>query len=190
VKLNLKKKRFIRISISIVLVSLIWIILTPILFPGVQAGAEPAAAHKGFQAPDFALETPQGQIISLSDYEEKPVLVFLWASWCSVCKATMPGLQSVYQDYSSRGFEILAVNMTFQDTLSTAESYFQSQGYTYTMLLDRDGSVARDYQMHALPTSVLIDSDGTVLDVVIGSGMSEGFLRARLDEILVSGEGE
>lgn len=176
------KKTFFQIAIPIILLSLLWLILTPYLFPVSQAQAEVSAAHPGFTAPDFTLNTPQDEAQSLSDYQGRPVLVFFWASWCSVCKATMPGLQSVYEEYAPRGFEILAVNVTHQDSLSAALNYFESQGYTYTMLLDRDGAVSQDYQMRALPTSVLIGPDGVVQDVVIGSGMSEGFLRARLDQ--------
>lgn len=184
----MKKKTFIFSALAITILSLVWIILTPIFFPVTQADANTTAAHPGFLAPGFTLQTPQNETLSLSDYEGQPVLVFLWASWCSVCKATMPGLQAVHEAYAPRGFEILAVNTTYQDTLSTAVNYFQSQGYTYPMLLDRDGAISRQYRVHALPTSVLVGPDSTVLDVIIGSGMSEGFLRARLDDILTTAE--
>jgi len=183
----LRKKYFIVIAIALLLLSLSWTIITPILFTPAQAEAETTAPHPGFMAPGFTLQTLQGETHSLEDNRGQPVLVLLWASWCSVCKATMPGLQSVYEAYAPQGFEILAVNTTFQDTQSTAINYFQSQGYTYTMLLDHDGTVARDYQLHALPTSILVAPDGEVLDVIIGSGLSEGYLRARLDSIF-SGE--
>jgi peroxiredoxin len=98
----------------------------------------------------------------------------------------MPGIQTVYSDYAKDGFEILAVNLTHQDTLSAAQTYFVSQGYTYPILLDKDGSTAEAYRVHALPTSVLIGPDGRITDVVIGSGMNEGFLRARLNDLLNS----
>lgn len=177
-------------AIILLALSLTWTILTPVIFPGVQATGQSAAAHPGFLAPDFTLETPEGATLSLSDYQGRPVLVFLWASWCSVCKATMPGLQAVYEDFSDLGFEILAVNMTTQDTPSSAISYFQSQGYTFPMLLDSDGTVARSYQMHALPTSILIDQKGMVIEVTVGSGMNGSVLRARLNQLFTDGEGE
>jgi peroxiredoxin len=179
-----KKKHFIAIALTLLLLSFSWTLLTPALFPPAQAENELTAAHPGFLAPGFTLETPQGQTLSLSDYRGQPVLVFLWASWCSVCKATMPGLQAVYMDYQTRGFEILAVNTTSQDTLSAAVNYFSTQDYTYPFLIDGDGSVSRMYQLHALPTSVLVGPDGIVVDVVIGSGLSEGYLRAELDSLL------
>ncbi|MBG0788277.1 MAG: TlpA family protein disulfide reductase [Anaerolineaceae bacterium] len=185
----MKKQNYLLIASIILLLGITWMLLTPALFPAVQAGST-QAAHAGFQAPDFTLSTPDGQAVTLSDLTGKPVLVFLWASWCSVCKATMPGLEPVYQEYAPQGFEIVAVNMTSQDVASSAISYFHSQGYTYPMLLDPDGAVARQYQMHALPTSVLIGPDGIVQKVVIGAGMNAGELRAWLDEVLNTGQGE
>jgi len=178
------KKFFIGIALAIISFSLVWTLLTPVIFPGVQAESATAAPYPGFMAPDFTLPTLEDETISLVDYGGQPVLVFLWASWCSVCKATMPGLQNVYLDFADRGFEILAVNTTFQDNLSTAVNYFQTQDYSYPFLLDQDGTVSRQYEVHALPTAILVGPDGIVLDVVIGSGMSAGFLRARLDQIL------
>ena len=184
----MNKGSFIAAAAAIILLSLAWVLLTPVLFPGVEAQGTVTAAHPGFAAPGFTLQTFEGETVTLSDHKGQPVLVFLWASWCSVCKATMPGLQEVYEDYAPKGFEILAVNTNFQDTLSAAENYYRDQGYTFPALIDRDGSVSRDYQMHAVPTSVLIDPEGVVVDVVIGSGMSEGYLRAQLDQILTGEE--
>jgi len=184
----LKKRNFFIGATTLTVLSVIWILLTPTIFPRVEGAAQSTAAHPGFTAPDFTLSTPQDQTLSLADFRGQPVLVFFWASWCSVCKATMPGLQAVYQDYQNKGFELLAINTTYQDTLSTAINYYNTQGYSFPFLLDESGSVSKDYQLHALPTSVMIDPQGTITDVIIGSGMSEGFLRSLLDNMLAERE--
>jgi peroxiredoxin len=181
------KQNFIRIAVTVALLSLVWVILTPVFFPNTQTDAAQSAPHRGFYAPAFTLMTPEGETHALADYQNNPVLVFFWASWCSVCKSAMPGLEAVYQDFAPQGFRILAVNTTNQDTLTAAEAYFQSQGYSFTMLLDRDGTAANLYRMRAVPTSVLIDTEGKVTDVIIGSGISEGFLRARLVTLFEKG---
>lgn len=181
----MNKKQFELIAIATSLISLIWIIVTPILFQPAQAESEISAPQSGFLAPDFTLSTPQGETITLSEYRGKPVLIFLWASWCSVCKGIMPDLQAVYESYPSNAFEILAINTTHQDTQLNAENYFTAQEYTYPMLLDKDGAVSRLYQLHGLPTSLLIAPDGLILDRAIGSSMSEGYLRALLNNLLI-----
>jgi peroxiredoxin len=181
------KKSFISVAITLALICLVWIILTPIFFPNTQADAVGTAPHRGFYAPVFSLNTPQGEAHSLSSYQDRPVLIFFWASHCSICKSVMPGLEAVYQDYAQQGFEILAINTTNQDHLSAAEAYFQSQGYTFTMLVDQDGSVSDQYQIHAVPTSVIVNPDGKISDLIIGSGISEGFLRAHLDTLFTKG---
>lgn len=179
----MKKRTFLIIFTAIIIFSFSWILLTPELFPGTSYDPVNAAAHKGFQAPEFTLETLNGEAISLANYDDQPVLVFFWASWCSICKRTMPGLQSVYNDYASLGFEILAVNTTYQDTLSSAANYYTNQGYSFPMLLDRSGDISQTYRLSAVPLSVLINPGGEIFDVIIGSGMSEGYLRAYLDDI-------
>lgn len=181
----MKKKQYLGIAFTLVLLSLAWMFITPILFPGAQADSVQEAPHRGFYAPDFTLSSPQGNAHALSDYQGSPVLVFFWASWCSICRSVMPGLERVYQDFSEQGFTILAVNT--QDVTNAGTNYFKDRGYSYTLLLDNNGLVANQYRMHALPTSVLIGPDGIITDVVIGSGMSEGFLRVRLMDLLAEG---
>lgn len=180
----MSKNTFIGMAISMSLLSLAWVLLTPVLLPAAQADTNITAPHRGFTAPNFSLQTPQGEIISLSDYSGQPVLVFFWASWCSICKRAMPGLQAAYQAFSMDGFEILAVNTTFQDSFPAALEYFQTQDYSFTMLLDLEGEVSRTYRANALPTSILVNGDGTIQDVIIGSGIGEGLIRGWLVQSL------
>jgi peroxiredoxin len=184
----LKKTPFIVLSAAIILVSIAWISFTPILFPSAEDAAKISAPHPGFPAPAFSLETLSGDSISLADFKGQPVLIFFWASWCSVCKRTMPGLQTVYDEFHEQGFEILAVNSTLQDTISSAVSYYEGQQYTFPFLIDPDGIVTRNYQTHALPTSILVNPDGIVVDVVIGSGLSEAYLSSQIIKLLSNSE--
>ena len=180
----MEKKPFIIISAAIILVSIAWISFTPFIFPSAEDTTKISAPHPGFPAPAFNLETLSGDSISLADFKGQPVLIFFWASWCSVCKRTMPGLQSVYEEFHEQGFEILAVNSTLQDTLSSAVSYYEGQQYTFPFLIDPDGIVTKAYQTRALPTSILINPDGIVVDVVIGSGLSEAYLSSQIITLL------
>lgn len=177
------KRQFIGIGIGLAAFGLIWTILTPILFPIPRADAE-SAPFNGFSAPDFNLETPDGENHTLSDHQGSPTLVFFWASWCAICKRAMPDLEEVFQTYRDQGFNILAVNVRYQDDYNAALAYFETSGYSYTMLVDEDGSVADAYRLHALPTSILINSDGVITSVTIGAGMTQATLSAELEQLL------
>jgi cytochrome c-type biogenesis protein len=184
---TVKKQLFIILALSGLMLSLAWIIVTPALFPGSETGQVIAAPQKSFIAPTLTLESPENTMYSLEDYRGQPVLIFFWASWCSICKRTMPELQQVYDIYQPQGFEIFAVNATTQDNLTEAFNYFKTQNYTYPMLLDSQGEVISAYQLRAFPTAVLVRPDGIIEDVVIGAGLNSAYLTAKLEQVL-SGE--
>lgn len=159
-----------------------------ILFSADRSGTSTAgkipAPQTGFLAPDFALKTPEGETIRLSDLRGQPVLVNLWATWCPPCRAEMQTLETVYNDYKDQGFTVLAVNMTYQDNPDLILPFVDERGLTYPILLDETGEVARAYQMKSLPSSFFIDRDGIIHEVVIGGPMAEALLRTRIEEIL------
>ena len=161
---------------------------TWILFSADRSGSSTAgkipAPQTGFLAPDFALRTPAGETIRLSDLRGQPVLVNLWATWCPPCRAEMQTLETVYNDYKDQGFTVLAVNMTSQDNPELILPFAVERGLTYPILLDEKGEVARAYQMKSLPSSFFINRDGTINEVVIGGPMAEALLRTRIEEIL------
>lgn len=159
-----------------------------ILFSTDQTGSSTAgqipAPQAGFLAPDFELQTPDGETIRLTDLRGQAVLINLWATWCPPCRAEMKTLETVYNDYKEEGFIILAVNMTSQDDPQAVIPFAQEQGLTYPILLDETGEVARAYQMKSLPSSFFINRDGTINEVIIGGPMAEALLRTRIEEIL------
>ena len=140
--------------------------------------------QKGFQAPDFTLSGIQGEPFTLSEFKGQSVLVNFWASWCPPCRAEMPAMERVYQDYASRGFEILAINASNQDNLENVNNFFIEYGLSFPILFDQDGKIQKLYQVSALPTSFFIDSQGIVHEVVVGGPMSEALLRSRVEELL------
>jgi cytochrome c biogenesis protein CcmG/thiol:disulfide interchange protein DsbE len=142
------------------------------------------APQTGFLAPDFELVTFTGESIKLSDLRGKAVLVNLWATWCPPCRAEMPAMERVYNDYKDQGFVVLAVNMTHQDTFSNIAPFIEEYKLTFPILFDETGDLARAYQLRSLPSSYFIDRDGEIREVVIGGPMAEALLRTRVEEIL------
>lgn len=142
------------------------------------------APQAGFAAPEFVLRTPQGETYSLSELRGQAVLVNLWATWCPPCRAEMPAIERMYQEYKSRGFTVLAINMTIQDDPSAVVPFVEEYSLSFPILLDETGEVAEAYQLRSLPSSFFIDPDGVIREVVIGGPMSEALLRTRIENIL------
>ncbi|MBE0670720.1 MAG: TlpA family protein disulfide reductase [Anaerolineales bacterium] len=143
-----------------------------------------AAPQAGFTAPDFSLKTPQGETYTLSELKGNAVLVNLWATWCPPCRAEMPAIQKMYNEYKDQGFVVLAVNSTIQDSALEIPIFTSEYSLTFPILLDEVGEVSRMYQVRSLPSSYFINRLGIITEVVIGGPMSEALLRARIEEAL------
>jgi cytochrome c biogenesis protein CcmG, thiol:disulfide interchange protein DsbE len=171
------------LSIFVLIAGAAWIWISRVA-PGETSAGKIPLPRQGFLAPDFSLQTPDGQSVSLSDLRGRPVLINLWTSWCPPCRQEMPAMQRAYADFKEQGFEILAVNVTNQDNLQDALRFASDLGLSFPILLDSQGEVSQLYQLRSLPTSFFIDRMGVISEVVIGGPMSEALLRIRIQELL------
>lgn len=146
--------------------------------------ASQEAPSVGFLAPDFTLETLEGDSITLSELRGTAIIINLWASWCGPCRAEMPAMQNVYEKYKDSGFTILAVNATNQDSLAAARAFVEELGLSYPILLDIEGKVSDLYNLRALPTTYFVNPDGIIEEVVIGGPMAEALLSIRAEQLL------
>lgn len=161
----------------------LWIWASAVPVEATTGGLIPSP-REGFLAPDFTLESLSGDQISLSDMRGKAIVLNLWASWCPPCRAEMPALQRVYQENHDRGLQVLAVNMTAQDSLTDVEAFVQEFNLTFPILLDTSGEVGNAYLMRALPTTFFIDREGVIQRVIVGGPMSEVTLQSTVEQLL------
>jgi cytochrome c biogenesis protein CcmG/thiol:disulfide interchange protein DsbE len=175
------------VVIIILITGLFWIGITSIYIKS-TSGSKISIPKEGFPAPDFGLLTPDGEMYQLSTLNDQAILVNFWTSWCPPCKKEMPALESVYQSFKDRGFLVLAVNATHQDSASKAASFSRDNGLTFPVLLDIDGSITSKYQIHSFPTTFFIDKDGFIQEIIIGGPMAEALLRTRVENLLMGRE--
>jgi cytochrome c biogenesis protein CcmG/thiol:disulfide interchange protein DsbE len=127
-------------------------------------------AEKGKTAPDFVLQTLEGQTLRLSDLRGRPVLVNFWASWCIPCREETPLLEQAYDANKAKGLQIVAVNL--QEADPVARSFVDEWLIPYPVVMDRQGQVARNWHVgggsQGLPMSFFIDANGMVQKVVLG----------------------
>ena len=172
------------VTIIILALGAAWVWLNAVP-PGETTSGSIPAPQEGFQAPDFELNTLNGEQVLLSDLRGKTILLNFWATWCPPCRSEMPAMQQVYMDYEQDGFVILAVNNLQQDRRENVESFIHEENLTFPVLLDNSGSVSTAYQVHSMPTSFFIDPEGIIQEHVIGGPMSEALLRTRVENLLV-----
>lgn len=113
--------------------------------------------------PEIALEDLGGNMVRLSDYRGKVVLVNFWASWCPPCKEELPGFQTVFLAYQDKGFVIIAVSI---DDLTP--SVVDELGLLFPVVVSNK-RVTRDYGNIAhIPASFLIGKDGKIVKKIKG----------------------
>jgi len=151
---------------------------------GTSTAGEIPAPRQGFLAPDFTLQSLEGKNFTLSELRGQAILVNLWATWCLPCRAEMPAMQRMYEEYKDQGFVVLALNMTYQDTPSAVLPFVQEHGLTFPILLETNGQAAGQYELRSLPSSFFIDRNGIIQEVVIGGPMAEALLRTRIESLL------
>jgi peroxiredoxin len=171
------------IYMIILLSGIAWIIISADRSGTSTSGLVPAP-QQGFLAPDFELQTTDGETVKLSDLRGEAILINLWATWCGPCRAEMPAIEKIYNEYKDDGLVVLAVNMTYTDSVSDIAPFVEEYGLTFPILLDTNYSVGSSYQLRSLPSSFFIDRNGMINKVVIGGPMAGALLRTRVEEIL------
>ena len=131
-------------------------------------------------APDFTLERLGGGSVTLSDLRGQVVVVDFWASWCGPCVESMPHLQELHERYAGQGVVVLAVNVEEPD--ERVARFVEEGGYTFTVLLDRDGAVAEAYGVWGIPYTVVVDREGGLHTVFAGPEGAEEEVQRQLGQ--------
>ena len=138
-------------------------------------------AGMGAVAPEIALPSPKGDTIKLSSTRGKYVLLDFWASWCSPCREANPELVRLYQKFKSKGFEIFQVSL--DKSKDAWVKAIRDDKLNWIQVLDLkywQSSAAQLYYVESIPTSFLLDKDGTI----IGRNLSGIPLEDKLEELM------
>jgi thiol-disulfide isomerase/thioredoxin len=96
----------------------------------------------------------------------KVVLLDFWASWCGPCKASFPVLDELQKKYGARGFSVLAVNV--EEGPAKMERFLADHPISFPVLQDARQKLVEAAGVEAMPSSFLIDRDGTIRFVHVG----------------------
>lgn len=135
----------------------------------------------GNMAPDFRLETPEGQKMSLSQFRGKLVILDCWASWCGPCRAESPNMVNLYNDFKDKGLTIFGVSFD-QDKAAWIKAIADDK-LSWNHASDLKGwktIIAELYVVNGIPETFVIDCDGKIL----ARGLRGEKLREKIAEIL------
>lgn len=127
----------------------------------------PPVVAVGTPAPDFELKDIEGRTVRLSDYRGKVVFLNFWATWCPPCREEMPEIQRLV-DKNIPDLVVLGINTNDPAQPSEVKAFMERNGFTWRVLYDAGGRVARIYKVVYLPTSYFIGPDGIVRAKYIG----------------------
>ncbi len=143
------------VTVLLVLLSLLGLFAYRIL-----ADAAPPL-EVGQPAPEFQLETFDGEQIALSALRGQGVVLNFWASWCGPCRTEAALLESAWRQEQDRG--VVFIGIAYLDQLPAAQRFLAEFDITYMNGRDKGSVVARQYDLLGVPETYFIDADGILI---------------------------
>ena len=119
----------------------------------------------GTLAPDFEATAVNGETIRLSQFRGRPVLLTFGTTWCPDCRQEAPIVQALYEKHP----ELVILLVDSNESANTVQGFVDEFAITHPVLLDRDGSISKQYQIFAIPTELFIDAEGVIQAKIIES---------------------
>ena len=111
----------------------------------------------------------QNNQINLDDFKGNLVLLNFWATWCGPCKKEMPSLDKLQINKNLNNLRIFPINVG-QDNFEKASKFFKDLKITnLNLYFDNSITLAKNFSLRGVPTSILINKDGFEFARIIGS---------------------
>jgi len=156
-----------------------------LLLAACSAGVQTTKVGDFEVAPDFEVEAfgninyEPGELVSVSGFKGKPVVVNFWYPSCPPCRLEIPDLEATFNKHKDDGVEFLGVQSLILDTVEDGQEFIDEFGITYAVGPDADGSVLIDYGIVNFPSTVFLDKNHEIVRVWAGILTAE-----KLDEII------
>jgi len=142
--------------------------------PNVQAqvvgntGSGTVGINRGNLAPDFTVTTTEGKTLSLSQLtNDKPTVVYFFATWCPNCARDLAAVKDVYPQYSDK-VNFLAVDIDSKESVSQIANYKQRMGLPNIDFAPSDRRILSDYNVVYTTTKFFIGKNGIILNKGVG----------------------
>ncbi|MCX7838915.1 MAG: TlpA family protein disulfide reductase [Anaerolineae bacterium] len=148
-----------------------------------DASGRPTQARVGELAPEIDLPTVTGERIVLSQLVGKPVVVNFWATWCPPCRAEFPAFVRKYKQYQDQGLVIIGVNTQDTNSDEGIRTFMQNTLVNFPIVRDPTERVTRAYNVRGLPTTVFIDRQGIIREIIVGGPLDDTQLDEKIAKI-------
>ncbi|HZQ02868.1 MAG TPA: TlpA disulfide reductase family protein [Gaiellaceae bacterium] len=119
-----------------------------------------------------------GRLVSLASYTGKPIVLNLWASWCTGCEAEARALATFERTHP----QAQVVGVDIQDSRAAAKAFYRRFGWRHPSIFDPGGAVAARFQLQGLPATLFLDRRHRVVARILGettlAGFDQGLQRA------------
>ena len=117
--------------------------------------------YKGKVEPEsFVLTDVSGNPFTLNNFKGKVTLINFWASWCTPCVEEIPSLNRLKQKMQSKPFQLISIN--YAETPDRIQTFMKKVKVDFPVLLDSDGSISKNWQVVAFPSTYIIGPDGKI----------------------------
>lgn len=138
------------------------------------------------KAPNVKLEDLDGKKVQLKSYLGKgPVLISFWATWCLPCHEELAEFQKLYNEYKSKGFQLIGISIDDEKTVAKVKPYIKSRNYNFTVLLDSNSDAAREFYVQDAPNTFLVNKKGNIVYSLHGYKRGDKLeIKKNIDELL------
>jgi len=119
--------------------------------------------------------------VNFNEYEGEVIFVNFWATWCPPCRAEMPMIQDLYNDYNDKVSFVFVTN----ENLATVKTFFDDKGYDLPVYNSLSAPPQKFRETNSIPASYLIDREGNILISKVGAAdWNSKKVRGLLDELI------
>jgi peroxiredoxin len=122
-----------------------------------------AQPKTGASVPEIQLKDSKGNIVKLSSLKDKVILIDFWASWCGPCRRSIPHLQTLYNKYKEKGFEIYGVSV--DNNANAWKRAVVENNIKWIQVNDPEGEVAGPWKISYIPNTYLINKKGKIVAI-------------------------